>query len=115
MPSDCLFCQIIAGQIPAKAVYQDERVLAIRDINPQAPTHLLLLPKHHLASVEAASAADENLLGALLLAAAQVARQEGLAVNGYRLVVNTGAHGGQSVAHLHVHLLGGRPMVWPPG
>ena len=115
MASDCLFCQIIAGQIPAKAVYQDERVFAIRDINPQAPTHILLLPKQHLASVDVARAPDESMLGALLLAAAQVARQEDLAVNGYRLVINTGSDGGQSVAHLHVHLLGGRQMTWPPG
>lgn len=115
MPSDCLFCQIIAGTIPAKAVYQDERTIAIRDINPQAPTHILVLPKQHLASVEVADARDEALLGTLMLAAAQVARQEGLAPNGYRLIINTGPDGGQTVGHLHVHLLGGRQMTWPPG
>jgi histidine triad (HIT) family protein len=115
MPPNCLFCQIVAGQVTAKVFYQNEQVMAIPDINPQAPTHILLLPKKHLASLDAASAGDAGLLGALLLAAAQVARQEGLAANGYRLVINTGTYGGQSVAHLHVHLFGGRQMTWPPG
>jgi histidine triad (HIT) family protein len=96
-------------------VHQDEHVTAIRDIHPQAPTHILILPKRHIASVADAGAGDENLLGALMLAAARIAEKEGLAPNGYRLVINHGSDAGQSVFHLHVHLLGGRHMRWPPG
>ena len=115
MSDDCLFCKIIAGSIPATIVHKDEHVTAIRDINPQAPTHILILPNPHLASMAEARAGDEPLLGTLLLAASQIAEKEGLTAGGYRLVVNTGAGAGQSVFHLHVHLLGGRPMRWPPG
>jgi histidine triad (HIT) family protein len=115
MVPDCLFCRIIAGEIPATVVQRDERVTAIRDINPAAPTHILVLPNRHLASVAEAQADDEALLGALLRTAADLARAEGREDSGYRLVVNTGADGGQSVGHLHVHLLGGRSMRWPPG
>jgi histidine triad (HIT) family protein len=114
MTNDCLFCKIIAGQIPAERVYQDERVTAIRDINPAAPTHILVLPNRHLASVAEASQADEALLGTLLLTAARLAAEASL-THGYRLVANTGPDGGQSVPHLHVHLIGGRAMRWPPG
>lgn len=114
MASDCLFCKIIAGAIPATVVQRTERVTAIRDINPAAPTHILVLPNRHLASVAEAEPADGDLLGELLLTAAALAKQEGLG-NGYRLVVNTGSDAGQSVQHLHVHLLGGRAMHWPPG
>ncbi len=113
MNNSCLFCQIVAGQRPATRVYHDERVTAFRDINPQAPTHILLVPNRHVPSISEAQAEDADLLAALLLTAAQVARQEGL--TGYRLVVNNGSEAGQSVWHLHLHLLGGRRMHWPPG
>jgi len=113
--SDCLFCQIIAGKMPATVAYRDEQIIAIRDINPQAPTHILVLPRQHLASVTDAQARDESLLGALLRAAARIAEQEGLQHSGFRLVANTGPDAGQSVGHLHFHLLGGRAMAWPPG
>ncbi len=115
MPDDCLFCQIITGKVPATVVHKTDLVTAIRDLHPQAPTHILILPNRHLASVADARAGDEPLLGALLLTASQIAEKEGLATGGYRLVVNTGAEAGQSVFHLHVHLLGGRRMRWPPG
>ena len=114
MATDCLFCKIIAGDIPATVVYRDEQVIAIRDINPMAPVHLLVLPIRHIASVEEAQATDAGLLGALSLTAARLAREAKLD-NGYRLVINTGPDGGQSVAHLHQHLIGGRAMRWPPG
>jgi histidine triad (HIT) family protein len=115
MTQNCLFCKIAAGEIGGKPVYQDDDVTAFRDINPQAPTHILLIPNQHLASLSEASPADQALLGKLMLTAAKVAAQEGLADNGYRVVVNTGADGGQTVFHLHLHLLGGRRMTWPPG
>lgn len=110
-----MFCRIVSGKIPAQRVYEDEAVLAIRDINPQAPVHLLVLPKTHLASVQDASNQDAPLIGALTLAAVQLARTEGLDHRGFRLVINTGPEGGQTVPHLHMHLLGGRQMKWPPG
>lgn len=111
----CLFCQIIAREAPATIVFQDERVTAIRDIHPQAPTHLLVMPNRHLASLAEASAEDEALLGALLLTARELARQAGLLPDGFRLAINSGLAAGQSVWHLHLHVLGGRPMRWPPG
>jgi histidine triad (HIT) family protein len=114
MATDCLFCKIIAGAIPADIVHRDEQVVAIRDINPVAPVHLLILPVRHIASVAEAQAADASLLGALALTAGRLAAEAGLA-RGYRLVINTGADGGQSVGHLHQHLIGGRAMRWPPG
>lgn len=113
--NDCLFCKIIAGAIPAQIVYQDDQVTAFRDIQPRAPVHVLLAPNRHLASLAEAEAGDVALLGALLRGAAVVARQEGVAAGGYRVVVNTGPDAGQSVAHLHLHLLGGRALAWPPG
>lgn len=112
---DCLFCRIVAGQIPSPRVYEDDQVIAIRDINPQAPVHVLLLPRTHFASLMDAREQDAELLGRIALVAARVARQEGIATRGFRLVTNTGADGGQAVAHLHLHLLGGRQMGWPPG
>ena len=112
--ADCLFCKIASGAISATALYEDEQVLAFRDLTPQAPTHVLVIPKRHIASLAEATEGDTALLGLLLLAAAEVARLEGLG-NGYRVVVNTGADGGQSVHHLHLHVLGGRAMHWPPG
>lgn len=113
MATDCLFCKIAAGSIPAKLVYQDEQLVAFRDINPVAPTHILLIPRQHIASLD--DAQDAAQLGALLLAAGRLAREEGLAETGYRVVTNTGPNAGQSVAHLHLHLIGGRAMSWPPG
>ena len=115
MSDNCLFCKIIAGNVPATVVYKDERLTAIRDINPQAPTHILILPSRHLASVADAQAGDEPLLGALLRVASQIAEKEGLTTSGYRLIINTGPDAGQSVYHVHVHLLGGRKLRWPPG
>lgn len=115
MSTDCIFCKIAAGEFGGPPVYQDEDVTAFRDINPQAPSHLLLIPNKHIASVSDASAEDQALLGKLMMTAAQIAGREGIDDNGYRLVVNTGTNGGQTVFHLHVHILGGRKMTWPPG
>jgi histidine triad (HIT) family protein len=112
--SDCLFCKIAAGVIPVTRLYEDEQVLAFPDINPQAPVHVLVIPKRHIASLAQTTTEDAALLGHLLATAAEVARQQGLA-NGYRIVINTGSDGGQTVEHLHIHLLGGRHMAWPPG
>jgi histidine triad (HIT) family protein len=115
MSSDCLFCRIVAAELPAAQVYSDATVLAIRDVAPQAPTHVLLLSRKHIPSVRDLTEADHATVAALFAAAAKIARQEGIAEAGYRLVVNVGRDGGQTVDHLHVHLLGGRPMTWPPG
>lgn len=112
--SDCLFCRIAAGEIPAKIVHRDDEVVAFRDISPKAPVHVLLIPVRHVSSVHEAQEVDVPLLGRLLLAAKRVAQEEGIG-GSYRLVLNHGADAGQSVFHLHVHLLGGRPMGWPPG
>jgi len=114
MAANCLFCKVVAGAIPAKRVFEDQVSLAFADINPQAPVHLLVIPKEHLASHAHAMTEHTGLVGHLLAVAGDLARQEGLA-NGYRLVVNTGMDGGQTVEHLHLHLLGGRSMGWPPG
>ena len=112
---DCIFCKIVAGGIPAAKIFEDERAVVFRDINPQAPTHALVIPREHIASLNEAGENDEALLGHLLLVAARVAREEGLEESGYRTVINTGAGAGQSVFHIHVHLLGGRALTWPPG
>jgi histidine triad (HIT) family protein len=112
--ADCLFCKIAAGTIPVSRLYETDHVLAFSDIHPQAPTHVLLIPRRHIASHAHALPEDAALFGQLLAAAGEVARAKGLE-NGYRLVVNTGRDGGQTVDHLHVHLLGGRHMGWPPG
>lgn len=111
----CLFCQIIAGELPANVVYQDDRVIAFTDVNPQAPTHVLVVPREHLESLNDVSQSDETLLGHMGRTAARVANQFGIAEQGYRTVINTGTESGQSVPHLHLHVLGGRPMAWPPG
>lgn len=111
---DCLFCRIVAGEIPATVVRQDEQTIAFRDLNPVAPTHVLVVPRAHYPDLAATTAADPDLAGAVCAAAADVARLEGL-TNGWRLVFNTGADGGQTVGHLHGHVLGGRAMTWPPG
>ena len=113
--ADNIFAKIIAKQIPAKIVYEDDRVLAFRDINAQAPVHILIVPKQDITRVAEATGADEPLLGHCLTVAAEVARLENIAQSGYRLVINNGPHAGEAVPHLHVHLLGGRQMNWPPG
>ena len=110
-----IFAKIIAGEIPAEKLYEDEHVVAFRDIQPQAPVHVLVVPRKPLVSVADAGLEDAELLGRLLLTAAKVARELGLESDGYRLITNIGDNGGQSVYHLHVHLLGGRRMGWPPG
>jgi histidine triad (HIT) family protein len=110
----CLFCKIVAGEIPSKKIFEDDLTYAFRDINPQAPTHVLIVPRKHIASLAETGDEDQALLGYLHLVAARIARSEGLA-KGFRTVINTGSDGGQTVDHLHVHLLGGRPMSWPPG
>jgi histidine triad (HIT) family protein len=110
----CLFCKIIAGEIPSKKVFEDDLTYAFRDIHPQAPTHVLIVPRKHIASLAETEAADRDLIGNLHLVAARIAAAEGLS-QGFRTVINTGPDGGQTVDHLHVHLLGGRSMVWPPG
>ncbi|HEX6597899.1 MAG TPA: histidine triad nucleotide-binding protein [Gemmatimonadaceae bacterium] len=113
MSSDCLFCRIVRREIPATIVREDEHTLAFRDIDPKAPTHVLVIPKTHVASL--ADAPDAATLGRVLLAAAQIAKDEGIETSGYRTVINTGADAGQTVHHVHVHLLGGRHLKWPPG
>lgn len=112
---DCLFCKIEAGEIPSTTVAEDDAVLAIRDIAPRAPTHVLLLSREHIRSAAELIDADGPLLGRLFALAARIARDEGIAEGGYRVVTNIGTWGGQSVDHLHFHLMGGRPFSWPPG
>ncbi|HVG02476.1 MAG TPA: histidine triad nucleotide-binding protein [Nitrospira sp.] len=113
--SACIFCRIVDGGMPAKIVHQDEQALAFEDINAQAPVHVLVIPKRHVASVQDCQATDQALLGHLLLICSKIARIKNVAESGYRIVTNTGADGGQTVSHLHFHLLGGRSMAWPPG
>ncbi len=113
--SQTLFEKIIARQIPAKIAYEDDLVLAFHDINPQAPIHVLIVPKKRVARIAEATPEDHAMLGHLLLKAAEVAGQLGLRSDGYRLVINNGRNGGESVPHLHCHILGGRPLTWPPG
>jgi histidine triad (HIT) family protein len=112
--SDCIFCKIASGAIPAPRLYEDDDMLAFADLNPQAPTHVLVIPKQHMKSLAEAETGHAELFGKLLHAATEVARRQGLD-NGYRVVINTGADGGQTVSHLHLHVLGGRAMHWPPG
>ena len=111
----CLFCRIVAGEIPAAIVHKDDEVLAFRDIAPKAPVHILVVPVRHVSGLAAASDGDRELLGRLLTTVRELATREGLDDTGYRVVANQGADGGQSVPHLHLHLLGGRAMAWPPG
>jgi histidine triad (HIT) family protein len=113
--SDCLFCRIAAGEISAEKVHEDEDMVAFRDINPQAPTHILLVPRKHVASLSAATSEDAALLGRILLAARDLASEEGIDADGYRVVNNCGPGAGQTVFHIHFHLLGGRDFRWPPG
>jgi histidine triad (HIT) family protein len=113
--SDCLFCSIVAGDIPADKVHEDDEMLAFRDINPQAPTHILIIPKRHVASLAGTADTDAAMLGKALLLAKSLAAREGIEEGGYRLVNNCGARAGQTVFHIHFHLLGGRAFGWPPG
>lgn len=115
MPEKTIFKRIIDGEIPADIVYDDELCLAFRDINPQAPTHILVIPKKEIASVNELTDVDQELVGHLYLVIVRLAETYNLASTGYRVVVNTGSHGGQTVDHLHFHLLGGRSLEWPPG
>lgn len=111
----CLFCKIISGDIPADIVYQDEQVLAFRDIAPQASTHILIIPKQHIATINELQPEQQSLAGKLILQAQSLAASEGIAESGFRLVMNCNDQGGQTVHHIHLHLLGGRQMQWPPG
>lgn len=113
--ADCLFCKIAAGAIPSSKVFEDDKCYAFNDISPQAPTHILIVPRLHVDSLDTANSENSAILGHLLLTAAEIARDKGFAENGYRVVINTNADGGQTVFHLHVHLLAGRPFVFPPG
>ena len=111
----CLFCRIVAGEIPSTRVFEDDLVIAFRDIAPRAPTHILLVPRDHIASAARLTEDHAGLLGRIFATAAEIARSEGIAEGGYRIVTNIGEWGGQSVDHLHFHLMGGRPFNWPPG
>lgn len=113
--AECLFCGIVEGKVKANVVYQDERVLAFKDIKPKAPVHLLIVPRKHLAGVLDIEPSDRALIGEIFQVAARLAHEQGIAEKGFRIVVNSGSHAGQSVFHLHYHLLGGRQMSWPPG
>jgi histidine triad (HIT) family protein len=113
--SDCLFCKIIGGQIPGNLVFQDEQLVAFKDINPQAPLHVLIVPRRHIASLNDLDPADDTLVGSLFRAAAALAKEHGYAERGYRTVFNTNREAGQTVFHIHLHLLAGRPLTWPPG
>ena len=113
--TDCLFCKIINRDIPGSIVYEDERVLAFRDINPQAPTHILVVPKRHIASLNDLSVEDDQIVGELVRRAAIIAKERGVSASGFRAVFNTNRDAGQTVFHIHLHLLGGRSMAWPPG
>ena len=113
--SDCIFCRIIAGEIPSTQVYQDEQVTAFRDINPVSPTHVLIIPNQHIASINDLTNEDEQVMGRLFIVAKEIAKKEGVAESGYRLIINTGPNGGQEVFHIHLHLLGGQRMSYPMG
>ena len=113
--SDCLFCKFVAGEIQPDVVYEDDEVLAFRDVNPQAPVHILVIPKRHIATLNDLQAEDAALMGNLYLAAQKVADQEGIAEAGYRTLINCNEQAGQAVFHIHLHVLGGRRMTWPPG
>ncbi len=112
---DCIFCKIAAGEIPSTRVHEDDVCVAFNDLSPQAPTHILIVPRDHVDSLDKADSGNKATLGHLLLTAADIARQQGFAENGYRVVINTNSDGGQTVFHLHVHVLAGRPFVFPPG
>jgi len=111
----CLFCRVVSGEIPAKKVYEDETLVAFHDVNPQAPVHILIVPRRHIATLNDLTQADESLIGSMHRRAASIARELGIADRGYRTVFNCNSEAGQSVFHIHLHVLGGRPMTWPPG
>jgi histidine triad (HIT) family protein len=115
MPDHCLFCRIASGEIPSTEVYSDDEFYAFRDINPGAPTHVLVVPREHIERISEATPAHEALLGRMLLRANAIAAAEGIVEPGFRYVINCNEHGGQSVYHIHLHILGGRPLSWPPG
>jgi len=113
--SDCLFCKILDGEIPCDKVYENDHVIAFRDVNPQAPTHVLVIPRKHISTINDLTADDKNIVGEMMLAAQAIAKQEGIEDDGYRLVMNCNEGAGQTVFHIHLHILGGRIMGWPPG
>jgi histidine triad (HIT) family protein len=113
--SDCLFCKIIERKIPASIVYEDDRVIAFNDINPQGPTHVLVVPKRHITSLNDVTAADDAMIGEVVRRAAAIAKERGIDAGGFRTVFNTNKNAGQTVFHIHLHLIGGRSMAWPPG
>jgi histidine triad (HIT) family protein len=113
--ADCLFCKIVAREIPASVVYEDEHVLAFNDINPQGPTHVLVVPKRHIATLNDLAAADDAIVGELVRRAAAIAKERGIDAGGFRAVFNTNRDAGQTVFHIHLHLIGGRGLAWPPG
>ena len=115
MSDNCIFCKIASGEIPSTSVYSDEEFYAFRDLHPAAPTHILIIPRKHIPKVSEAGPQDAELLGRMMLKANEIARAEGLTDNGFRYVVNCDEWGGQTVFHIHLHILGGRPMAWPPG
>lgn len=115
MSSDCLFCKIVAGEIPADVVYESDTAVAFRDINPQAPTHVLVIPRKHIATINDIEPDDQEIVGSLYTAAREIAESAGIAEDGYRAVMNCNEGAGQSVFHIHLHVLGGRPLAWPPG
>lgn len=115
MAESCLFCRIASGDIPSTGVYSDDEFYAFRDINPGAPTHVLIVPRRHIERITDAQPEDAALLGRMMLRANQIAADEGIAEPGFRFVINCNEHGGQSVYHIHLHILGGRPLAWPPG
>jgi histidine triad (HIT) family protein len=115
MADDCIFCKIVQGTIPAKIAFQNDEMLAFHDINPAAPTHILIVPRQHISSTAELNEQTSSLVGRMVLTAAQLAREQNIEASGYRIVTNTGSDGGQTVNHLHLHLLGGRHMAWPPG
>lgn len=112
---DCIFCKIVQGDVPAKILFDDPEIIAFRDINPQAPQHILIIPRRHIATINDVDGKDEQLLGRMVLAAKKLAKNEQFSEQGYRLVFNVNSGGGQEVYHIHLHLLGGRQMTWPPG
>jgi histidine triad (HIT) family protein len=113
--SDCVFCRIASGDIPSQLVHEDEEIVAFRDLNPQAPTHILIIPRRHISTTNDLAEGDDALVGRMIRVAAAIARREGIDERGYRTVLNCNAEAGQSVFHIHLHLLGGRPLSWPPG
>lgn len=113
--SDCLFCKILDGEIPCDKVFENDHVIAFRDVNPQAPTHVLVIPRKHISTINDLTSDDKNIVGEMMLAAQEVAKQEGIEESGYRLIMNCNEGAGQTVFHIHLHILGGRRMNWPPG